>query len=303
MGFAGVSGLVLSAQRDLLDELGFPLKIFKAGILGARHKLKIEGFFDDMNAQKYCCEGVFGSDKDFMAIVDECFFAVILVMVGVIWTLGCMLLAQAVFETEAQWASTLITLCAVTSMSRVIHPIFRFNLRQETRVELPQLQVIADQIRRLQAPEYRLPPWGGPHLAPIRPARRRRGQEAHQPVQAPPEVPQETEEQHNLRKRQQIEVLEAQRRIHLAAYPSLYELEPAHTKNMAFLVVTMTVWLCVVSWVILKILQCGFGVMLTDSFKVDESSTNQTNITNMTNNTTWANSSNNTCLVNNTSWL
>ena len=303
----GAIGLILACERELVDLCGHNLKMFKAFVLRDRYRLKQEGFFNDENAQKYCCEGVFGSDKDFMAIVDECFFAVILVMVGVIWTLGCMLLAQAVFETEAQWASTLITLCAVTSMSRVIHPIFRFNLRQETRVELPQLQVIADQIRRLQAPEYRLPPWGGPHLAPIRPARRRRGQEAHQPVQAPPEVPKEKEEQHNLRKRQQIEVLEAQRRIHLAAYPSLYELEPAHTKNMAFLVVTMTVWLCVVSWVILKILQCGFGVMLYKSTAEDTAASNVTTITNMTNvtNTTntvtdvWLshNSNNNICNI------
>ena len=279
----GAIGLILACERELVDLCGHNLKMFKAFVLRDRYRLKQEGFFNDENAQKYCCEGVFGSDKDFMAIVDECFLAVILVLVCVFWALGAMLIAQRARDSNVSWTFTLICLSAILNLSRVLYPILRFNLRQDLVIIEQHLATLSGQIRQLQDPDFKMPPLS--QYVPVQnhPQRRRRGHAAPQPVQAPPEVPQETEEQHNLRKRQQIEVLERSRTVHLASYPILHENEPALTKNMGYLMVAMAGYLCVVSWVILKILQCGFGVLLLKPGETVGGARNSTHFTKMTN--------------------
>src|SRR3990167_2085820 len=125
MSIGGILGLVVAKQRDVVDYFGHKLKMFKAGVLVNRHKLKEERFFDDNNAQKYCCEGVFGSDKDFMEMVDECFAAVVLVVCCVVWTIGGIILGQRNFCSKISWA------IAITNLSRVLLPILRFHFGQD----------------------------------------------------------------------------------------------------------------------------------------------------------------------------
>ena len=283
----GIIGLGLASSREILDQFSHLKKMFQSYVVVNRQRLKEENFFDDANAQKYCCEGVVGSDEEFMKLLNECFIAVCMVVFCILWGFGCMMLAVRAVSSEVSWTFTLIGLSAFINLGRVLHPILKFQFRQDLRKDIPRLAVIAQEMRKIEDPEYKLPAAERYVPPPTNQGRRAQRRQANQlpvaPVQV--QVAEETPEEHANRKKALLVNYRLEKSSILASYPALSEPEPATTKNMWFIVMALAIWLCFWAWIALIILQRGFGVWL----QVPASnSTNTTNGTNSTNTTNWS---------------
>ena len=287
LAIGGMIGAFLAACRDILDQFGHLKKMFMSYVLVNRKRLKEENFFDDSNGQKYCCEGVVGSDEEFMKILNECFIAVCMVVFCILWGFGCMMLAVRAISSEVSWTFTLIGLSAFINLARVLHPIVKFQFHQDLRADIPRLAVIAQEVRKIEDPEYKLPAIVRYAAPPQNQGRRAQRRQANQPQVAPVQVAEETPEEHAIRKKALLDTYQREKNQYLASYPAIYESEPATTKNMWFIGVALTIWLCFWAWIALIILQRGFGVWLQLPASNSTNTTNGTNNTNSTNTTNW----------------
>ena len=257
----GCIGLGLASTREILDQVGHLKKMFQSYVLVNRQRLKAANFFDDSNGQKYCCEGVVGSDEQFKKILDTCFLAVFLVAVCYVLGFAAIIISLRVLSSVLDWTFCLLIPGILGSLGRVLHPIYKFHFQEDLKVEVPRLGLVATEILKLEDPDYRLPQLA-PKVAPNQHmGRRAQRRQANQPQVAPVQVVEETPEEHAIRKKALLVNYQQEKKTILASYPTLSEPEPAYTNNMWFIGVALTIWLCFWAWIALIILQRGFGIL------------------------------------------
>ena|SRR3990167_2967614 len=275
-----IGGFIVGSGAMLEENFRFKLKVFKAGVMVQKERLKTLGFFANDNPQKYCCEGVFGSAAEQLKEVNEGFLTILLLL-GVILAY---IVISTVWSFTESWLYTLFLIPQGIVLNYSFVRLLDVSWARDLIKKDPELGNIQQKIEIIQA--------GGILNPEELRGRKNRRNRANQPNQNQANLAELDPPAHARLRMTQLEVLLNQRNNRIAGFPQGMTDQGAgvlashYRSAYAFNLIPIMLGLIILSTVLQKAISFQFGIMPGSASANANSTANITSTDNSTLNLT-----------------